>query len=333
MKSFLICENDAGQRADRFLSKAVPALPASLLQRYLRVKRIKLNGKRCQNAAILAAGDRLDLYINDEFFAPSSQNKTAFLSARGPVDILYEDQNLILLDKRPGLVVHEDDTGGADTLINRLRRILYDRGEYDPAAENSFAPALCNRLDRNTGGIVIAAKNAATLRVMNTLLRERLLEKRYLCLVHGVPKPASATLKGYLIKDEAKRQVEIFDRPRAGAKTILTRYETLDTSDAASLLEVTLLTGRTHQIRAHLAHAGYPLIGDTKYGRNRENKWNGFRYQALYSYRLRFLAEERLEHLSYLGGREFQIPPEQIWFYRDFTGRIKTADNQGGGRR
>ena len=319
MKSYRIQQNDAGQRVDRFVSKAVPALPASLLQRYIRTKRIKLNGKRCENRTMLAVGDELSLYINDEFFAPASETENAFLSARGPVDIVYEDGNLILADKRPGLVVHEDDSGSADTLINRIQRILFERGEYNPAAENSFAPALCNRLDRNTGGIVIAAKNAATLRVMNALLRERLLEKHYLCLVHGAPNPPASTLRGYLLKDEARRQVEIFDRPRPGAKTILTRYETLEHSGSVSLLDVELLTGRTHQIRAHLAHAGHPLLGDATYGRNRDNRENGCRFQALYSYRLRFLPDERLEHLADLGGREFRISPEQIWFYRDFV--------------
>ena len=245
MKAFPINQNDAGQRLDRFVKKVAPTLPGGLLQRYIRIKRIKVNGKRAENNTILSPGDLVELYINDEFFPPEETSPLAFLAAKRELNIVYEDENLLLADKEPGLVVHEDESGERDTLIRRIQRYLYEKGEYDPAAENSFSPALCNRIDRNTGGIVIAAKNAATLRVVNELIRERLIEKYYLCVVFGHPVPKEATLKNFLLKDEREKLVSVFDQPRPGARTAMTKYRVTAETDRFSLLEVELLTGRT----------------------------------------------------------------------------------------
>jgi len=316
MKQFTIGPNDAGQRLDRFVKKAAPALPVSLLQRAIRLKRIKVNGKRAQNAQMLARGDVVSLYLNDEFFPPAEADAHPFLAARGGVSIVYEDENLLLADKEPGLVVHEDDGGERDTLIARIQKYLYDKGEYDPDAEASFAPALCNRIDRNTGGIVIAAKNAATLRVMNALLRGRLIRKQYLCIAHGRMEPAGGTLRHYLRKDARRNRVEVFDSPQPGARTAVTRYRVLRENGRFSLLEIDLLTGRTHQIRAQLAHIGHPLLGDAKYGLARRNAGTGYRHQALWSYRLTFDAGEAAEHLAYLNGRTFTA--EDVPLLRDF---------------
>jgi 23S rRNA pseudouridine955/2504/2580 synthase len=187
MREFIIRENDAGQRLDRFVAKAVPLLPSALLQKYIRLKRVKLNGKGAPRETRLQAGDTLQLYINDEFFdAPEPEN--AFLKLYRPqLEIVYEDDNLLLLDKRPGIPVHPDDTEKFNTLLTHLQAYLYQKGEWDPRRENSFAPALCNRIDRNTGGIVIAAKNAEALRILNQKIKDREIEKFYLCLVHGKP--------------------------------------------------------------------------------------------------------------------------------------------------
>jgi 23S rRNA pseudouridine955/2504/2580 synthase len=315
MKTFVISVNDAGQRLDRFVQKVAPRLPAALLQKSIRIKRIKVNGRRATNAAILCEGDLVELYLNDEFFPPL-QSQPAFMAARRGLDIVYEDQNLLLADKQPGLVVHEDDEGAHDTLILRIQRHLYEKGEYDPAAENSFAPALCNRIDRNTGGIVIAAKNAATLRVINDLLRGRLVRKYYLCILLGRPSPACALLEHYLRRDEANRRVEVFDTPQPGARTALTRYRVLLQKPAAALVEIELLTGRTHQIRAQMAHVGHPLLGDAKYGRAADSRGSGFSHQALYAYRLMFDAGDRAGHLRYLDGRMFEVP--RVAFAEDF---------------
>lgn len=317
MRAYLIGPNDAGQRVDRFLTKAVPGLPSSLLYKYIRLKRIKLNGRRCEISTRLALGDKLELYVNDEFFAPAdSASPLPFLAAKGAVHVVYEDANLLLVNKEAGLLVHEDEGQREETLINRILRYLYEKGEYCPQQENSFVPALCNRIDRNTEGIVIAAKNAPTLRVLNEKIRARELDKRYLCIVFGTPDPPQTTLKGWLYKDEAANQVEVLSAPREGARTILTRYRTLATRGRFSLLEVELLTGRTHQIRAHLASVGHPLLGDTKYGFNRDNKGTGWRYQALCSYRLTFAFTTPAEHLEYLGGKSFEL--EQVDFAQQF---------------
>ncbi|KAF5034300.1 Ribosomal large subunit pseudouridine synthase C [anaerobic digester metagenome] len=307
MKSFVINENDAGQRLDRFIKKIAPSLPSSLLQRYIRIKRIKVNNKRAENATVLVPGDRVELYINDEFFPPDETSTFAFLAAQQKLMVVYEDENILLADKEPGLVVHEDDTGERDTLIARIQRYLYEKKEYDPAVENSFAPALCNRIDRNTGGIVIAAKNAATLRVVNGLIRDRLIEKYYLCVVHGRISPQSGTIKSYLLKDEAQNRVEVFSSPQPGAKTAVTKYRVLKENDRYSLLDIELMTGRTHQIRAQLSSIGHPLLGDTKYGTAKQNKGTGFKFQALYAYRLKFCAGDQAEHLQYLNERLFEV--------------------------
>ena len=203
MREFRINKNDSGQRLDKFITKAVKDLPQSLLYKYIRLKRIKLNGKRCSISDRLNEGDVIQLYINDEFF-DGDTSKPAFLKAPSAVDIVYEDENILLCDKRIGLVVHEDESGQSDTLINRILHYLYDKGEYDPAKEQSFVPALCNRIDRNTSGIVICAKNAESLRILNQKVKDRELEKKYLCVTVGVPKARSAELKAYQ-KAQAKR--------------------------------------------------------------------------------------------------------------------------------
>ena len=225
----------------------------------------------------------------------------------------------MLVDKKPGLVVHEDDNNTPDTLINRILHYLYEKGEYDPEQENSFVPALCNRIDRNTGGIVIAAKNAQSLRILNQKVKDRELVKLYLCLVHGVPEPKSATLKDFLLKDSSRNQVRIYRNQVPGSKTIITRYKTLETNGKLSLLEVDLKTGRTHQIRAHMAFYGHPLVGDTKYGTNAQNKGLGYSYQALYAYKLRFAFQTDGGILSYLDGREFCV--ENVPFAKEIAKR------------
>lgn len=320
MREFKINENDAGQRIDKFLTKTVPLLPLSMLYKAIRLKRVKLNGKRCQQSEKLKYGDVLSLYLNDCFFE-SVQDSYAFLKAPVSLEIIYEDENIMLCDKRPGLLVHEDDTHQTDTLINRILHYLYDKGEYNPENENSFTPSLCNRIDRNTGGIVLAAKNAASLRVLNEKLRQREIEKQYLCIAHGAMPKQTDTLKAYLKKDSAQKQVSVSSEPTSGARTILTRYHVLDQNERFSLLQIDLLTGRTHQIRAHLAFIGHPLLGDTKYGFNRDNKDTGFKFQALYAFKLTFAFKSDAAPLDYLCGKSFRVP--RVGFYDDFmSGKI-----------
>ncbi len=311
IRRFVINANDAGQRLDKYLTKAVRLLPQSLLYKYLRLKRIKVNGKKSEIRYRLQEGDVVELYINDEFF---SEKAPDFLGAPPEVRTVYEDGNILLADKPQGLIVHEDQGETVDTLINRVKHYLYRKGEYDPGKETSFAPALCNRIDRNTGGIVIVAKNAEALRILNEAIRNREIEKFYLCLVKGTPEPRSAILTHYHRKDEAENKAVIYDHPRPDTKTMITKYTVLQTNGRYSLVEVELKTGRTHQIRAHMAYIGHPLVGDGKYASNAAEKKKGFDCQALYSYKLRFTFRE--EHaLSYLNGRTFQVP--DVWFARD----------------
>lgn len=317
MKELKIEKNDAGQRLDRFLAKAVPLLPASLAQKYIRIKRIKVNGARAERDTRLNTGDVLQLYINDEFFdKPREEN--AFLTVASPkLNIVYEDEHILLVDKRPGLAVHPHD--GAEygrTLIDHIQAYLYQTHQWRPREENSFTPALCNRIDRNTGGIVIAAKTAMALRVMNQKIKDRELDKRYLAIVEGTPKPAEGVLKGYLFKDEKKNRVFVCDTPKPGAKSCETRYKTLATKNGLTLVECKLITGRTHQIRAQFAHAGHPLLGDGKYGKL--DKRYDRSYQALYSYKLSFLFTTDAEELSYLDGKSFQV--QEVDFAREYFG-------------
>ena len=315
MKELTIGTNDAGQRLDRFLAKAVPLLPASLAQKYIRLKRIKRNGARAQRDTRLEAGDLLQLYINDEFFdTPREDN--AYLTVAAPkLNIVYEDENILLVDKRPGLAVHPHD--GAEygqTLIDQIQAYLYQKHEWRPREENAFTPALCNRIDRNTGGIVIAAKTAEALRVMNQKIKDRELDKRYLAIVEGTPKPREGSLKGYLFKDAVKNRVFVTDTPKPGAKTCQTNYRVLDSRNGLSLVECELITGRTHQIRAQFAHAGHPLLGDGKYGKL--DKRFDRTYQALYSYKLTFLFTTDAGSLSNLNGKSFQV--EKVDFVEEY---------------
>ena len=312
MKEFTIGPNDAGQRLDRWLAKTMPLLPAPLAQKYIRLKRVKVNGKGSKRDVRLQKGDLLQLYINDEFFdRPTPEN--AFLSVFKPqLDILYEDEHLLLLNKRPGMVVHPDDKERVNTLITHIQAYLYQKKEWSPYWENSFAPALCNRIDRNTGGIVIAAKTAPALRVMNQKIQDRELQKLYLCVVHGVMKPREGQLKGYILKDEERAQVKVYGHPVQGGKTAVTLYRTLDARNGLSLVECDLITGRTHQIRAQFAAAGCPLLGDGKYGRERDDKRYDRRFQALYSYKLRFDFTTDAGPLDSLNGREWTVEDEDF---------------------
>ncbi len=317
-------ENDAGQRLDKFLTKTYRSLPMSMLCKAIRKKDIRRNGKRCDIADRLQAGDVLTLFLPDDVLEVSAPVYD-FLRASRQLDIVYEDEHVLLLNKKAGLLVHPDDKEFGDTLIARVQRYLYEKGVYDPATEQSFAPALVNRIDRNTSGIVIAAKTAVALRVLNDKLKNREIEKYYLCIVHGTMPRQEDTLEGYLEKNEAQNRVYVSDTARQGSRTIRTRYRVLEAHDGLSLLEIHLLTGRTHQIRAHLASIGHPLLGDGKYGTNALNKGTGFDKQALCSYRLKFAFTTPAEELEYLNGKEFTLT--DVWFAEQFReGKIKRQE-------
>ena len=318
MRTMKIGRNDAGQRLDKFLAKAVRGLPASLMYKFIRTKKIKVNRARAEQSQLLREGDEIQLFIKDEFFGAPSEDKSALGAIRPKLDILYEDEHILLLNKRPGVLVHDDAAGGENTLILHVQAYLYGKGEYDPADEQSFAPALCNRIDRNTGGIVIAAKNAEALRVLNEKIRERELSKFYLCICLGRPEPPKGRIECFLRKDSKTNTVRVYHRPVPEGRSAVTLYETLQTRGELSLLEVELLTGRTHQIRASMADLGHPLLGDGKYGIGSVNRKYGETQQALYSYRLRFDFPTDAGILEYLRGREFQV--DEVPFRKKYFG-------------
>lgn len=307
MKEFIVKRNDVGQRLDRFIGKTVPLLPEALLQKYIRIKRIKVNDKGAKRDYRLNEGDILKLYINDEFFEKPREDN-AYLKVNVPkLDIVYEDENILLVDKKPGILCHSAGTWDYNTLVSHVQAYTYQKGEWSPRSENNFAPALCNRIDRNTGGIVIAAKNAEALRIINEKIRLHEVEKSYLCVVLGKPKEKSGTLNLQLWKDASKNQVFVKNKPEAGSKTSITHYNTICTKGDLSLVECVLETGRTHQIRVSMAHIGCPLLGDGKYGIEKVNKRYNEAGQLLYSYKLDFDFSEEKTLLDYLKNRQFKL--------------------------
>ena len=308
MKSFTITERDSGTRVDRFITKTFDRLPKSLMYKEIRKKNIKINKKRCTPEQILQTGDLLELYLKDDVLEERKKHYD-FLKASTDLDIVYEDDNIILLNKRVGVLCHPDGRDYIDNIVARLKRYLYEKKEWDPEA-SAFTPALANRIDRNTGGIVIGAKNSRALKIINDKIKSREIEKYYLAVVHGKMNKSSELLSAYLTKNEKTNTVTVTDNKVEGAKQIITEYKVLDYYEGASLLEVKLHTGRTHQIRAHLAHIGHPLFGDGKYGIEQ-----GRYRQALYSYKLAFNFSDENE-LGYLNNKVFQA--ENIEMLKDF---------------
>ena len=309
MREVIINQNDAGQRLDRFLAKAFPNLSQGLIRSALRKNRIKVNSKRENADYRLIKGDVLRLYM-DELISGKrdAEDVVPYNNIPRELNIIYEDENLLILDKPVGLPVHEDNENSPDTLINRVLLYL----NFNPENELSFRPSLCNRIDRNTGGIVLAAKNAETLRIISQKLKDREITKLYLCAVNGIPSKKANTLTAELEKFPALNKVKITTKKTPNSKTIKTAYRLLHSGKSSSLLEVNLLTGRTHQIRAHMAFIGHSLLGDGKYGKLSKT----FKYQALYSYKLRFEFKTSAGILEYLNKREFEV--KNIWFLEKY---------------
>lgn len=312
MRELVVKKNDANQRLDKFLLKKFKTMPKKMAYMYIRKKCVKVNGKKATPEVMLKENDLLTFYIKDEFFDNIQEENYEFLKAPKTLKIIYEDENIILLDKKPGVIVHQDKSYHFDCLLLRLHHYLYDNGEYNPKEENCFAPALVNRIDRNTGGIVIGAKNAESLRILNQKMKDRELHKFYLCLLINKPKKDNAILSDYLIKNEKTNKVTVLRNEKQGAKKILTKYSVLETNNNLTLCEVELLTGRTHQIRAHMSSIGCPILGDNKYGNKKLNQKYSLSKQCLYSYKLAFDFTTDSGILSYLDKKDFST--NDIWF-------------------
>ena len=312
MRELVVKKNDANQRLDKFLLKKFKTMPKKMAYMYIRKKCVKVNGKKATPEVMLKENDLLTFYIKDEFFDNIQEENYEFLKAPKTLKIIYEDENIILLDKKPGVIVHQDKSYHFDCLLLRLQHYLYDNGEYNPKEENCFAPALVNRIDRNTGGIVIGAKNAESLRILNQKMKDRELHKFYLCLLINRPKKDNAILSDYLIKNEKTNKVTVLRNEKQGAKKILTKYSVQETNNNLTLCEVELLTGRTHQIRAHMSSIGCPILGDNKYGNKKLNQKYSLSKQCLYSYKLAFDFTTDSGILSYLDKKDFST--NDIWF-------------------
>jgi 23S rRNA pseudouridine955/2504/2580 synthase len=320
MKEFFIGRNDAGQRLDRFTSKAAPLLPNSLIQKYIRTKRIKVNGKPAPRDYRLVLDDVVSMYVNDEYFGDSKLDMIIDEKSNINLDIIYEDENILLVNKQAGILCHSDTSENSDTLVTAIQAYLLKKGEWNPREETSFAPALCNRIDRNTSGIVIAAKNAQSLRIINEKLKLREIDKMYLTIVHGLPNPPQGRIESFWSKDRSKNQAVISKNSGEGKKIAMTEYTTLATEKKLSLLVCRLITGRSHQIRSQLAEKGTPILGDIKYGGEPRNRAFKERVQLLCSYKVVFLFKTDADSLSYLNGKSFEVKdiPFVIKYFPDY---------------
>lgn len=290
MREVTVGINDGGQRLDKFISKLMPSLPKSMLYKGLRKNCVRLNGKHTKDgASFVSAGDVFTLYFNDEFFVRDAH----FKYVKPKFTVEYEDENILVINKPVGLLSHSDENGNGVSLVDMVKSYLYDKGEYSPDTEQTFSPALCNRLDRNTGGLVIAAKNAMALREVNASIKRRKIRKFYTATVVGTP-PSSGHLESKL------ERTDKITRVSDTGKSASLDYRVMSHNDGVSVVEIELHTGRTHQIRAQFSEFGYPLVGDTKYGGG-----NGF-CQKLYSTKLIF-GFDKSSPLSYLDGRSVTI--------------------------
>ena len=322
MKQFTATANDDGVRLSRFVQSVTRDFPTSLLYKSFRNKRVKVNGKKAAPEYRLQAGDLIELYINDEFFPPEgakpAQKAAPKKQPNQPkVTVIYEDENLAVLYKPTHLLCHSDRTGDAN-LVDAFTQYLTQKGEYDPHGENRFKPGICNRLDRGTEGLVIAAKKYTALRDMNEIIRNDWMKKEYLTITIGAP-PAGRHV-AWLQHSEKGNKVRIHAHESEGYKKIITDVTVIRCIGPFALCRIGLITGRTHQIRAHLAYLGHPVLGDIKYGNRNMNEKTGFKTQALCAQRLTFgnIPEENTLH--YLSGRVIKLnDPEIVKTYERLT--------------
>lgn len=311
----MIEKNEAGQRLDKFLAKYMNEASKSFFYKMMRKKNITLNGKKCEGNEKLAEGDVVKLFLAEDTIEKFSSVQVQEVK-KVDLDILYEDDEIILVNKPAGMLSQKAKETD-ESLVEYLIDYLLGSGKLTESGLRAFRPSVCNRLDRNTSGIVAAGKSLAGLQMLSGVFKDRSIHKYYQCLVSGEIRDVK-TVDGWLLKDEKKNQVRILTDVEAKRfegkggdeepKRIRTKYEPIATDGKFTLLKVTLLTGRSHQIRAHLASLGHPIVGDSKYGGVSKVNPSGrtVKYQLLHSYRLEF--PKLAEPFAYLSGRVFEAP-------------------------
>jgi len=315
VKSITVDQTWDGRRLTRFLQKAMPSASVGHIRKFLRLGRVRVNGKRGSEDTVLAEGAVVDMYVEDEFFEETQREDPFYSKIRPKLTILYEDGHIMLLDKRVGLVCHPDEGEKVHTLLTYAQAYLYQKGEWNPKTD--FAPALCNRIDRFTAGIVILAKTQEALRAMDAKIRTHEVQKYYLCVVHGKMKYKEGTLRHFLLKKPEQKKVAVLRKNEPGSKEAITYYQAIDENDGLTLCECLLGTGRTHQIRAQFAAIGHPLLGDNQYGNAKQNERFGrVNGQALCAYRLIFDFEGDAGCLAGLNGMTVQV--KNVPFVREY---------------
>lgn len=305
MKKFVAGSNDAEKRLDKFLSGVMPNAGNGVIYKALRRKHVKVNGKRVTDGSMrIKENDVLELYINDEFFE-KKEELPLWAKIEPRISVVYEDENIIVMDKPSGMLSQGEEN--EESLETFMRAYLYRKNEFDPDRENIFVPSLCHRIDRNTRGLLIGAKNGESLRVLNEKIRTREIRKYYICQTEKMPNPEKGEIKGWLKKDEKSRKMRYFRDEQKDGVFCHTLYKVIKKGNKP-LVEVELLTGRTHQIRACMGAIGCPLTGDVKYGAPHDGKKD---FQYLISYKIRFDFKDNNGILDYLRNKEIELPK---WF-------------------
>lgn len=298
--------NEAGQRCDKFLRKLLKDVPLSAIYKAFRKGDIRVNGNKIKEQYVLEEGDEIVIK-----YLKTSGEKKAFVRIDNNFKVTYEDENILMVEKWPNLLVHSDTKGGAPTLTDYVLSYLYDKGDYEPEKEITFTPAPCNRLDRNTSGVVIFGKNFKYLKALNEAIRERDIEKYYMALVQGRIKDGIYT--GYILKNEDANISKVYKNEVPNSKEIAMEVKNIQSCGTFSLIEINLLTGRSHQLRAHLASLGNPIVGDSKYGDKKLNSFfvnrYGLDFQFLYAYKVIFKSDS--DELKYMKNKTIaeSLPP------------------------
>lgn len=311
MKIIKVNINDVNLRLDNFLSKTFINFKKSEIYKAIRNKKVKVNNKKAKFNYHVKLNDEIKLFVNDELL----ENKKQQLNLENKQDfsIVYEDANIMLVYKPKGLVVHTDNNGEVNTLINQVINYLIRTNRYDPKLENTFVPSLVNRLDRNTAGIVLIAKNRPTLDLLNEKMKNHEINKYYIAKVHGIIDPKSATLIAYSTKNSNDNLVKITKKPiNNNSKQITTKYKMISHDANTSVIEINLLTGRTHQIRAHMNYIGFPLVGERKYTNSKFSNQTKNKQQSLCAYKIEFNFTTNSKHLAYLNKKSFRLDNKTI---------------------